>query len=202
MGAGQARTYGTERLNALSDGVFAIVLTLLVLDLGLPEPPHPGHSLAHELGENIPDFLGWLVSFVVIARVWVVHHAITASMKRAHTGTLVLNFVLLGLISLTPFSSSLIGAYEFHEGLATAVFSFQLGLVCLVVGLLARHVHTEPRVRADDADDLSWHWRHHVRVVPVVAAGAVAISFVEPYLAIALWGLEFVLLAGVRLSRA
>ena len=80
------------------------------------------------------------------------------------------------------------------------VFSVQLGLVCLVVGLFARHVQLEPHLRTKDADDLTWHWRHHVRIVPLFAAAAVAWSFVSPLIALSLWAVEFALLAGVRLS--
>jgi uncharacterized membrane protein len=201
MDGGPRRTYGIERLNGLTDGLFAIVLTLLVIDLGLPEPPRPGEEVADELADNLPDFIGWVISFVVIARVWAIHHLVTASMKRVHGGTLLINFVLLALISLTPFTSSLIGAYEFHVPLATAVFTAQLGLVCLAVGLLARHAHLDPAVRADDAADLRWHWRHHALLVPAVAAAGVGLSFVEPHLVLVLWGGEFALVVVLALRR-
>jgi uncharacterized membrane protein len=195
------RTYSIERLNALTDGVFAIVLTLLVIDLGLPEPPRPGEEILSELGDNVPDFLGWLISFVVIARIWVVHHSVTANMKRCHSGTLMLNFVLLGAISLTPFTSSLIGTYEFHVPWSTAIFTAQLGLVFFAMGLLAHHVQHDPQVRADDAEDLEWHWRHHALIVPVLAAIGVGLSFVNPHVVIAVWAGELALVIGIAVSR-
>jgi uncharacterized membrane protein len=198
-----SHTYGTERLNALSDGVFAIVLTLLVLELRLPEPPLPGAQLFEELEDGLPDLASWLVSFFVLARVWTVHHAVTANMERCHGVTIVLNFVLLGLVSLTPFTASLVGTYEFHEERATIIFSLQLGLVGLALGLFARHVAQEPELRSAGARDLSWHWKHHVWVMPAVALiAAVIAAFDHPAAGLGVWGAEFVVVLALGLRSA
>jgi uncharacterized membrane protein len=197
------RTYRTDRLNALSDGLFAIVLTLLVLEIRLPEPPGPGEQLLSELAANAPDLVGWLVSFLVLARVWVVHHAVTASMERCHLGTIILNFGLLAAVSLTPFTSSLVGAYEFAQDWATAIFSIQLGLVGLALGLLAVHVAREPHLRSPEPEDLSWHWKHHLWVVPATAVVAATLAVAHhPLTAFGVWTLEFaaVLVLAVRVA--
>jgi len=109
------RTYGVERLGAFSDGVFAIVATLLVLDIKLPDPPLPGREIGHELVGNIPAFIGWLVSFVVLARFWTIHHHVVHVLDRVSRQTIAWNFVFLATISLLPFAASLVGIYEFDS---------------------------------------------------------------------------------------
>jgi uncharacterized membrane protein len=167
---GATGLYTVDRLSALSDGIFAIVLTLLVLDLKPPEPPVPGTDLAGWLVTNGPDFLAWAVSFVVVARLWMVHHHVLARLDTIGAGTAVANLAFLGAVSLVPFGASLVGSYEFDEPGAVAVFSATLGLSGFLLGLLARHAGTEP----------GWTGRHHLVVVPVLAAGAGLVSQVHP----------------------
>jgi uncharacterized membrane protein len=181
------RLFGVERLNALTDGLLAIVLTLLVLDLKLPEVADPGHIL-DDLGDNYHDFIAWLISFMVIARFWVIHHGVTARMSRCHVGTLTLNFLFLGLVTLMPFTASLIGSYEVREPWATVSFALNLAAGSLVLGLFARHVTREQGLLADDTKrrELDWHRRHHLYVLPAVGFIAAGLAFVEPLLAVAL----------------
>src|SRR5687767_4786574 len=86
-----------ERMSALSDGVFAIVLTLLVLELRLPERDE---SILALLRDDWRVFVAWLISFVLLARFWLVHNAITAGLRTCHTRTLALNFAVLSAVSL------------------------------------------------------------------------------------------------------
>jgi uncharacterized membrane protein len=194
------RTFGVERLIALSDGVFAIVCTLLVLDIKLPEPPHPGHTLARELWENVPDTVGWAISFVVLARLWVVHHRIVDNLARCRSVTIVLNFAFLAFVSLIPFAASLIGAYEFHNRTAVTVFSVIFGSAAISLGFLARHVQNEPLLAKPNRDDLSWHARHHTTVLPLVAAVAIVAGLLVPQFALFIWLGEglFIILTSLR----
>ncbi len=193
--------FGIERLNALSDGLFAIVLTLLVLDLKLPETENPTQIL-DDLGDDYHTFVAWLISFVVIARFWVIHHAITARMIRCHVGTITLNFLVLAFVSLMPFTASLIGSYEIGEPWSTVFFATNLGLVSIGLGLLAWHVSLEPNLLRPDTEEgaLDWHRTHHLLVLPAVAIAAVGLAFVEPWVAIGIILAEFgvVVAAGVR----
>lgn len=194
-------TYGVERLGALSDGVFAIVFTLLVLDLGLPDPPEPGERLLHELGENGPDFAAWLIAFVVLARFWTIHHTVLANMARCRTLTIVLNFAFLGMISLLPFSATLIGTYGFREPLPVVFFSAGIGLAGLALGLFTRHAATEPPLLRPEASNLTWHWRHHAMVIPLLALASIAMAFLHPPTALALWAAEALFLLAAALRR-
>ncbi|MGB5952630.1 MAG: TMEM175 family protein, partial [Ornithinimicrobium sp.] len=80
------QTFRVERLNALTDGVFAIALTLLVLELKLPNAGE-GTAFLEALRQDWHVFFAWLISFVAIARFWIVHHSVVAQLERCHTGT-------------------------------------------------------------------------------------------------------------------
>jgi uncharacterized membrane protein len=184
-------TYATDRLGALSDGVFAIVLTLLVLDLKIPEVPAAASQQMHaDLAAQIPNFLAWLVSFILLARFWIVHHAVLATLQRCHTGTMVWNFAVLGLVSLVPFAAGLIGTYE-YDPLAVIIFATMLGATGLALGLFARHAATETHLhRREQVTDLQWHWKYHARVLPLVAVVSILLINVEEVLSLVIWGVE------------
>lgn len=97
-----------SRLLALSDGVFAISLTLLVLSIEVPDGTE---AVPDALFGLVPNFVTFAVTVFVVAIYWRNHHALFDSFSRLD-GTLVgLNFVYLGLVALVPFPNALIGAY-------------------------------------------------------------------------------------------
>lgn len=190
--------FRVERLNALSDGLFAIVLTLLVLDLKLPEVADPGPIL-DDLADNYHVFIAWVISFIVIARFWVIHHSITARMSRCHVGTIALNFMIFAFVSLMPFTASLIGTYKVVEPWSTVFFATNLAAGSIALGLLAQHVTREPDLLRPDTEEgeLEWHRTHHLYVLPAVAVVAMGLAFAEPYLAISLLLVEFAVVVAV-----
>lgn len=183
-----------ERMNALTDGVFAIVLTLLALDLKLPETDE---SILALMRNDRRVFIAWLISFLLIARFWLVHHAVTARLQQCHVGTLALNFCVLGAVTLVPFSADLIGTERIAEPWSTIVFAGNVGLLSLSVGLLARHVLRGPYLLHSDQSRtvLSRHRSHHLYVLPTVATASVLLAFVQPYLAVGVLLAEFVVFA-------
>jgi uncharacterized membrane protein len=76
------------RIEAFSDGVFAIVVTLLVLELKVPslQDPHSVSELGHQLLELLPKFLSWLISFIIVCKFWLNHHHILGLAKHADYG--------------------------------------------------------------------------------------------------------------------
>ncbi len=98
-----------SRLEAFSDGVIAVAITLLVLDLHVPEPG-PG-SLAHQLGAEWPSYLAYAISFLAIGITWVNHHAMLRRAARVDHSILVLNILLLMCIVVLPFTTALIATY-------------------------------------------------------------------------------------------
>lgn len=192
--------FGTERMNALSDGVFAIVLTLLVLELKLPERDE---SILTLLVDDWHVFLAWLISFLAIARFWLVHHTITAGLRQCHTGTLALNFGVLGAVTLVPFSADIIGTERVAEPWSTVLFAVNIGLLSFTIGLLARHAAREPHLRHPDrpVDALNRHQNHHLYLLPAVTVVAALLAFAEPYLAVGALVAEFVVFGWLSARR-
>lgn len=122
------------RLEALSDGLFAIVLTLLVIEIRVPELHGvvTDTELWHHLIELGPLFVGYAVSFVVLAMFWLSHNFFYSHfVKEINRQLLLLNMLYLALVSLIPFSAHLIGSYPASE-LAISIY----GVNVLCIGLL------------------------------------------------------------------
>lgn len=101
------------RLEAFSDGVFAIVITLLILNIRLPDVDYAG--LPQELKKLIPNILAYVMSFVVIGLYWVAHHSSFQLVAKINRGFLWLNILLLLFVSFMPFPAYLLGKYPFKE---------------------------------------------------------------------------------------
>jgi uncharacterized membrane protein len=98
------------RLEAFSDGVFAIAITLLVLELSVPGG-HPEGGLWAALGREWPSFFAYLVSFLVIGIMWVNHHAVFDKVRAVDRAVLFANLVLLLFVSVLPFPTRLVAEY-------------------------------------------------------------------------------------------
>ena len=124
-------TFGVDRIRALSDGVFAIALTLLVLDLKLPTQDAMsidsgiGLSFDDALLGQLPHALSWILSFAILARLWVVQHALLVGGGQRSRSFTAWNFVFLSAVSVVPFTASLIA--ERHD-YALSVFVFSVAL--------------------------------------------------------------------------
>jgi uncharacterized membrane protein len=119
---------GVERLEAFSDGVFAIAITLLVLGIGVPEVSE--ERLGSALSDLVPSILAYFLGFAVIGLFWIRHHSFYAQVER-HDGRLLwTNLVFLSLIAAMPFSTGLIGEYGSSEA-ATMVFAANVALAAL-----------------------------------------------------------------------
>ena len=99
------------RLEAFSDGVFAVAITLLALDLAVAGPG-PGHaSLSRQLGDHWPSYIAYVVSFFVIGITWVNHHTLFTSIATTDRLLLFLNLTLLLFIVAIPFGTATMAAY-------------------------------------------------------------------------------------------
>jgi len=119
-----------SRIVAFSDGVFSIAITLLVLELKLPQHLQSG-EIWHALGEQREQFLAYAISFAVIARFWLVHHSFFSEVKAFDSRLIGLNMLYLGFLVLIPFSSQVLGEYGGHLP-AVVVYSANLTAVVLV----------------------------------------------------------------------
>jgi uncharacterized membrane protein len=99
-----------SRLEAFSDGVFAVAITLLALDLTVAGPAGHG-SLTNQLHEKWPAFLAYLISFFMIGIIWVNHHVLVRSIVKVDRTLLFLNLVLLLFVVLIPFATAIVADY-------------------------------------------------------------------------------------------
>src|SRR5579859_1905582 len=102
----------TGRLEAFSDGVLAIAITLLALNLTVPSPSDSAtNGLLHELLNRWPTYLAFLVSFVFILVIWINHHRLFLTIRRSDSILLLLNGLLLMSVTIIPFSTQLVASY-------------------------------------------------------------------------------------------
>ncbi|WP_164913598.1 TMEM175 family protein [Methanoculleus taiwanensis] len=139
----------TDRLNAFADGVFAIVITLLVLELPVPEV---ADGLLWALLEQWPDFLAYIISFVFIGGFWITHAAITRLTEQEDQVTFRLTLITLFFISLIPFSTSLMATHLTGSGSRLSVLLYGLNLLIASIMLsgIMRYLARRRELLVDD----------------------------------------------------
>ena len=130
-----------NRIEAFSDGVFAIVVTLLVLELRVPTLRDAASvgELAHQLLEQLPKFLSWLISFVIVCKFWLNHHHILALARSADYAMVWLNSLFLMGQSFIPFPTALMGEYAANP-LAVTAFGVVMAVNTLLFIALHRYI--------------------------------------------------------------
>jgi uncharacterized membrane protein len=116
--ATRAQPWTTGRVEAFSDGVLAIAITLLVLEIRLPATSGEGGDLGEALGAIWPRYLAYATTFVIIGIMWANHHGLFQLVDRVDQGLLLANTLLLGGISFLPFPTSVLAEHwNQHEAL-------------------------------------------------------------------------------------
>ncbi|MGH7457075.1 MAG: TMEM175 family protein [bacterium] len=128
------------RIEAFSDGVFAIVVTLLVLELKVPslQDHHSVSELGHQLLDLLPKLLSWLISFIIVCKFWLNHHHILGLARHADYGMVWLNSIFLMFQSFIPFPTALMGEYATNP-LAVSAFGVVMALNTLL--FMALHAY-------------------------------------------------------------
>ena len=148
------RGFRTGRLEAFSDGVFAIAVTLLILDIGV------SGTASHDLGAAIrglwPAYLAYIASFSTIGAAWLAHNAITEYLERADAAFVRLNLLLLLFISFLPFPTRLVAEFirqDRAERVAVTFYGIILLLSSTLLLVLWRYAVRAKLVRPDLADE-------------------------------------------------
>ncbi len=129
-----------ERLQALTDGVFAIVMTLLVLEIHVPEiiDVSSAHGLWLALATLAPKLISFAISFIILGMFWVAHHTEFHYIKKLDHKLIWLNIFYLLFISFLPFSAALIGSYT-HNQAAVIVYGLHLVMLVLIHYAMWQH---------------------------------------------------------------
>lgn len=143
----------TGRVEAFSDGVFAIAITLLVLDLKVPNAS-ASTRLSESLAKQWPTYLAFLISFFFIGVMWINHHRLFTHIRRTDHTLLVFNGLLLMGVTVVPFTTALLAAYLGHPDgdVAAMVYSGAYIVIAIFFNLLWRHAATGNRLLGRSAD--------------------------------------------------
>ena len=173
--------YGVGRLLTLSDGVFAIALTLLVLSLHV-DVTTPASELGGALREARPELYAYGLSVLVIGAFWTGHHRLYSHVVRVDAPLLWMNILYLGLVALIPYPTDLLGRYG-HETDAVALYGAIVGLGALVgvgIAFYAEHESLVNRASASTA------WARGLPIA-VVFLASVPIALLSPKAAQFFW---------------
>lgn len=190
---------GIDRLLALTDGVVAIALTLLVLQLQVPDTLSKGTTSAWALWNALnvdgAEFTSYLVSFVVIAQFWMVHHRVLRGMRGHSEGLAWRNFGFLLALTLMPFTSDLLGRYSGNP-LAITLFGINLMFISLTTQWIFYYAATHDLLvdrRRSEHEELGARIR--TVLVIVIVALSIFLAWVDTPLAKYSW-LLFIALPG------
>jgi uncharacterized membrane protein len=175
----------TSRLEAFSDGVFAIAATLLVLNVHA-FGPDLGRSLRHEW----PGYVGYAVSFVTIGIMWVNHHTVFAQIDRVDRTFLCINVVFLMGVAFVPFPTGLVAAHIRDAGAqaASLAYGFTLTTVAFLYSALWFYAAGRRRLLREDADPkvVRGITRSYLPG-PWIYLAATLVSFASPHVSVALY---------------
>ena len=180
----------TSRLEAFSDGIFAIAATLLVLELRVP-PDSP--DLTRTLLDVWPTYAAYLVSFLTIGIIWVNHHTLLEHCHRVDRRFLYLNLLLLVAVGIVPFPTSLVDRYILSESGATAALVvYGLGglLIALAFSGVFFYATHDGRLVGDRA--VARRIRAEGKLFPIGLAAytlGIVLAFVAPIASLVVYGL-------------
>ena len=176
---------GRDRLTAFSDGVIAVIITIMVLELKVP------HGTDWDaLRGQAPIFLSYVLSFVYVAIYWNNHHHLLHTVARVSGPILWANNHLLFWISLVPFATGWMGENHFAP-LPTAVYGVSLLMPALAWSLLQKAITRKHGMESVLAKALGADLKG--KISPVLYVVAIALAFVSPWISLAIYALVAVM---------
>lgn len=202
--AHESSIWNRTRIEALSDAVFAIAMTLLVLELKVPELPHDttAEVLLHDIRALVPRFFVFFLTFLWSGLFWVWHHRAFHELKRIDAALFGINLIFLSFVSLLPFSLGMVAAFSFRNAVAIACYLGNIFALSLTLNVFWMYSERRGlrRPPADPARDR--RFRIVLAGQPVAAAIALATVAVYPEMAVNMFGLVMVLFAVVARKQA
>ena len=179
------RAFDYDRTVALSDGVFAIALTLLVLSLTVPHLT-AGHAgqLGSRLGGQRDEFISYGISFAVIARLWVGHHRLFRALSKIDARITILNLAYLAFVALLPWPTRVLGLYG-EQPAAIVLYAITVALVAILAGLTRSHALRAGLLDPTRAYEIAD--REHWTLAPAVFLASIPIAFADVTLAKLTW---------------
>ena len=145
------RLHDPARVLALTDGVFAIIITLLVLEIHVPELTQ-GHTLNEALRELRPSLVAFVISFVLAGMYWVGHRDLFGLIRRTDRGLVWLNIVYLLPLCLMPFAAGMLGHYD-QEPVALRIYGLVLVTIAIMRTVIWLYATNRPHLLWQRLDD-------------------------------------------------
>lgn len=188
--ADDAHHADTLRLEAFSDGVFAIAITLLIIEIGVPRID-AGQSLAAALRELWPSYFGYGLSFIMIGIMWMNHHGMFRDIGRTDHTLTALNVLLLMCISFVPFPTAVLAAYM-REGdqvlPATLAYGATFTITAIVFNIMWHYSARGRRLIDEHVSDARVRARTRRYIGgPLLYAIGLPLAFINVWIAIGLW---------------
>ena len=180
----------TDRLETFADGVMAIAITLLILEIEVPRVPE-GKTLAGALAAQWPSYAAYVVSFLTIGVIWVNHHHMFGLIRRADNAFLVLNVVFLMTIAALPWATALLAEFlqdSAGRTLATVVYGGLMVVIALMFNVVWRYAASGERLLPGDVDREELARTNRVYLAgPVVYAAATLLALVNAWISLAIF---------------
>lgn len=176
-----------ERILFFSDAVMAIAITLLAIDLRLPDVAGADdQAFWRLLGDLLPRYFSFAISFAVIAVYWSAHHRIFRFIVRWNAGLLAVNMLFLFFVVQLPLLNSILGSYG-NLSAATAVYAFGLSLLGFTSAGLWIYAVRQHLVRDDLTPQFTRFVSLRAVVIPIIFLVSVPLAFISPLLAELAW---------------
>lgn len=182
--------FSKGRVETFSDGIFAIIITLLVLEIKVPhiEDMHSSGELKDALAALMPKILSWIISFFTIAVIWVNHHKIFKQLKVIDAGVFWWNAFLLLWCSFIPFPTAVLGDYP---GNLTSIILYGVVMALMASGfsLMRYYIVRSPGLLEESVNLAQFRTGTNYSVLfgPVMYLAGVAAGLIHPYLAFAVF---------------
>ena len=173
-----------SRFESFSDGVFAVAITLLALDLTVAGPGHG--SLLAQLGHHWPSFAAYVISFFMIGIIWVNHHALVQNIAVFNRTLMYLNMLVLMFVVAIPFATATMAAYltsgeRSNAEVAAAVYALALEAMGLSFAILFEWtLREDARLHHPLPADRRWEARFRFYAAQIVYIAAIGVAFVAP----------------------
>jgi uncharacterized membrane protein len=182
--------FNKNRVETFSDGIFAIIITLLVLEIKVPHihETNSANELTHALLGLLPKFFSWIISFFTVAVIWVNHHRIFKQLKQLDNGIFWWNAVLLLWTSFIPFPTAVMGDYPANKvsfvlyGLVMALMAASFTLMRLYAIRNRQVLEASVNLEAFKAGT-----RNSLIFGPAMYLLGMALGFLSPLLAFAIY---------------
>jgi uncharacterized membrane protein len=179
--------FGFGRLAALTDGIFAVAITLIAVQLTIERPADDSaRALFEAIGAEKGAWIGFIVAFIVLARYWVANHSLFSRLNAIDPRVISLQMIYLFLIVLLPFSTRIIGDYGNNPG-AVVVLAAILAMLCVMETILFGYA-AKSGLLDYSPEPTEFRWAMIASLMPVITfLGTIPLAWVDTTLALVSW---------------